>query len=99
MSLKTDLISDLDEFLNNEEFAVEMTIGSNTIYGIFDDEYNAVDLQTGQIAQTEPQIIVKTSDVSGISLDTEVSINGTTYKIKEIQPDGTGLTTLILSKD
>jgi len=99
MSLRTDLINDLDDFLNNEEFAVEVQIGERIIYGIFDDEYNAVNIQTGEIAQTEPQVIVKSSDIENLALDTEIIINGIVYKVKEIQPDGTGLTTLILSKD
>lgn len=99
MTLKSDITSDLDTFLDTDEFAVSITYNSTTIKGIFDDEYKGVNALTGEIEATAPQAIVKTSDVSGIAHGNTLTINSTTYYVIGIQQDGTGLTILILSKD
>ena len=100
MTLKTDLTGDLAEMLDTDEFGVEMTLtGGTKVNVIFDDEYRVQNIQDGQISATAPQVIGRTSDLSGISLGATVTINSVAYKVIERQPDGTGLTTLILSKD
>lgn len=100
MSLKDDIITDLDVFINENEFAVEVTLASGQkIKGIFDDEFRALNMQDGQVASSGPQVICKSSDVASIELNTVLMINETEYKVIERQPDGTGLTTLILSRD
>ena len=99
MTLKTDILNDLPTFLDTDDFAVSITYNSKSIAGIFDDEYKGVNPLTGEIEATAPQVIVKISDVSGIVHGSVLLINSTTYYVISIRPDGTGLTTLILSKD
>lgn len=99
MTLKADITSDLTTFLNADEFAVSITYNSATIKGIFDDEYKAVNQLTGEVEATAPQVVVKTSDISGIAHGNPLTINSTTYYVIGIQQDGTGLTTIILSRD
>ncbi|MBU1864257.1 MAG: hypothetical protein KKH94_11380 [Candidatus Omnitrophica bacterium] len=97
---KDDTITDLDVFINTNEFAVEVTLtGGAKIKGIFDDEFRALNIQDGQIASSGPQVICKSADVATVGLNAVITINAVEYKVKERQPDGTGLTTLILSKD
>ena len=99
MTLKSDILSDLATFIDTDDFAVSITYNSASIAGIFDDEYKGVNPLTGEIEATAPQVIVKISDVSGIVHGSVLLINSTTYYVISIRPDGTGLTTLILSKD
>lgn len=99
MTLKDDLTSDLDIFLNNEEFAIEVTYNLTTFNGIYDNAF--IDDQQGGIqAETlDPQIMVKTSDVSGLTHGETMTVNSVAYKVREIQPDGTGLTRILLTRD
>lgn len=99
MTLKSDTATDIDTFLSTNEFAVSYTYNSNVFTGIFDDAYKGINLATGEIESTEPQIIVKSSNVSGIEHGNTLIINSITYYVIGIHPDGTGLTTLTLSKD
>lgn len=99
MTLKSDITNDLATFLNTNEFATSITYNSNVIKGIFDDAYKGINMATGEIESTDPQVVVKTSDVSDIEHGNNLVISSTTYYVIGIQPDGTGLTTLILSKD
>ncbi|GAF85155.1 unnamed protein product [marine sediment metagenome] len=99
MTFKTDLIGDLDTFLANDEFAVDVTYNAVTFTGIFDDAFDSPNLDTGQIETTAPQVLVKDSDISGIAQDDTMTINSVVYNVTGIHPDGTGLTTIILSQD
>lgn len=100
MTLKAQLLTDLsDVFLNTDEFADSATFthgGSPaTIKGIFDNEYLAVQ----GVESLYPVFRTATSDVADAAHNDTLVINGTTYYITGIQPDGTGVTLLILSKD
>ena len=99
MTLKTDITGDLPTFLNSNEFASTITYNSVTIIGIFDDAYKGINLATGEIESTDPQVIVKASDISGLEHGATLIINSITYYVTGIHTDGTGLTTLLLSKD
>jgi len=46
----------------------------------------------------QPKLLVRTADVSTAVEDDTIVTGGVTYKIKVVQPDGTGMTTLILEK-
>ncbi|GJQ59783.1 MAG: hypothetical protein D8M57_13215 [Candidatus Scalindua sp. AMX11] len=99
MALKDDILTDLDTFLDSDEFAVDITYNSGTIQGIFDnafleDQQDDVDIETLQ-----PQVTVKTSDVSGLAHGDTMTIDSVVYNVIGIQPDGTGLTNVLLSQD
>ena len=49
------------------------------------------------IIEDVPKFHCKTSDVSDAVFDDTLVVNSTTYKIKKIEPDGTGMTVLHLS--
>ncbi len=99
MTLKADITSDLTTFISTDEFAVSITYNSTTIQGIFDDAYEGINAATGEIESTDPQVIVKASDVSGLGHGDTMIISGTTYYVTGIHTDGTGLKTIILSRD
>lgn len=99
MTFKNDLLNDLDIFLNSDEFAVDVTYLVSTIQGIFDDEFSSAVQGEMGIESTVPQVLVKTSDVQNIAHNEELTINSVVYKVIGIQPDGTGVTLILLSED
>jgi hypothetical protein len=98
-TFKDDLTNDLDIFFNSEEFAVDVTYNAATIQGIFDAEFSsAVEGEMG-VESTVPQVLLKTSDVPSVAHNETMTINSVVYKVIGIQPDGTGMTLILLSED
>ena len=97
--------SDRSYMLNVSDFGTTATYtlvagGSSSIIGIFDNEFFEADPQ-GNVAyaSAQPRFLVQTSTLpSGADYGDSVVINSTTYKVRIIQPDGTGMTTLVLEK-
>lgn len=71
-----------------------------TIKVVFDSEYLSVQV-VGDVGveSASPAAHCKTSDLTGVKHNDTLVIEGTTYYVTEIHPDGTGMTLLILSKD
>ena len=88
---------DLDGLFS--DFGIDVIYGAATIQGIFDNEYLAGSVMGIGVESRGPQCWVKDSDVSGIVQGDAWTINSTTYYVRSIEPDGTGMTLLILSKD
>jgi len=95
---------DLTAFFSTDDFAVTATWTpdgdtSSTITGIFDNEYiegiggGEVDFEASQ-----PMFLVKTADVPNVAQGDQLYFNNTYYRIVNVQPDGTGLTVLILEE-
>ena len=101
MTLAADLTGDLDVFFNSNEFAVEASLkgAAIPIKVIFDDEYREIALSAGSVEGSVPQCLAKSSDVEDAVHGDTLKVGETTYKIIEVQPNGTGITTLMLSKD
>lgn len=74
---------------------------ASTIKVIFNNEYNRVVDINGfaGIESSAPQAVCKTTDAANARHGDTLVINGTTYYIAEIMPDGTGITVLALSRD
>ena len=96
-------------FLNVAEFGSVVTLFPNTvnevtISGIFDNEHYEVDNGLSVVSSSEPQLQVRTSDVSGVGQDDALNVtdqvNGVTssYTVADIQDDGTGITILRLHR-
>lgn len=99
MTFKTDLTNDLTFFLDNEEFAVDVLYNAATIQGIFDDEFTSGADDGVGVETTVAQVLVKTSDVASAAQGETMTINTVDYNIIGIQPDGTGLTLILLSRN
>ena len=101
MTLAADLTGDLDIFFNADEFAVEAFLNgaATPIKVIFDNEYREIVLSSGSVEGRVPQCLAKSSDVEAAAHGNTLKVGATTYKIIGVQPDGTGITTLMLSKD
>ncbi len=90
-------VDDLDVFF--ADFGINATYGLSTIKVLFHNEYEAAALFNQEIESRNPYVEVKDSDVTGITHASTLVINSTTYHVKEVKPDGTGITVLVLSKD
>jgi len=91
-------------FLSADDFAVTAKVtlvggNSKKINVIFDSEYYQSQLvgDVG-IANADPQVLCKTIDVTNITQGASLVISGTTYYVTSVEPDGTGMTRLVLSK-
>ena len=111
MTLAQDLSGDLPEFFNLDEFAVPAvydgyvvsaggrTAVSKTVNVIFDNSIQVVNPVTAGVELTAPQAMIQAADVPNVQRGDTLTINAVVYQIIGIQPDGTGLLTLILSED
>lgn len=101
MSLGNLITSDLDIFFSSDGFAVQATYEGRIINVIFDSEYQALEMLGGGVGveSSSPSALCKTSDVSNAKHGDTLTISGTTYYVTGVQPDGTGITRLLLSKD
>ena len=97
MSLAEDLLTDLDTFFS--DFGVDAVWNVTTFKVIFHNAYEAVTLFGLDIESKNPYVEAKDSDVVGIAQGNTFTVNATAYKVIGIQPDGTGITILTLSKD
>ncbi len=100
------LNNDLDTFLNVDDFASVITYTPQpsgipvVINGIFDNGEVIFDANQGQFISSSPQIVTKTSYLSGIrknDLFQVQNIPDDFYVLKSLA-DGTGITNIYLSK-
>jgi len=101
MTLSSDLTSDLSDFFDTDEFGISVivsvgTVFESTINGIFDNEYFEVDTGQANISSSVPMLMCRTLDVDDVIYGHKVTIDNNDYKVRDIQPDGTGITNLIL---
>ena len=81
------------------DFAVDAVYKGVGIKVIFDNPYFERTVFGGAVESSQPKAWVKDSDITGAAHGDTITINSAAYTIIEIQPDGTGITTLILSED
>ena len=100
-----DLEADLaSEFLIVGDFAEDViytVFGGSpvTIQVMYDAESQEVDPETGDIRSSNPLVTVATKDAPLASNRDTVSISGVVFNVREVMPDGSGLTQIILTKD
>jgi hypothetical protein len=75
-------------------YNVEPYNGEFTFLGILDRGY----VEVGQVECERPLLVCRTSDVSSVAHDDSLTTGGVSYLVKGIQPDGTGITTLVLEE-
>lgn len=70
--------------------------GSVTIQVIFEGEYYESSIGDAGIAGLSPMCSVADDQVEGIARNDALVINGSTYRVAGIEPDGTGVTRIRL---
>lgn len=84
---------DLSVFFDTDDFAVTATLDGTSINGIFDNEF----IEQNFVQTSAPVFTYRAADKAA-SIDSVLVCESVTYKVKGIEPDGTGLTKLILEK-
>lgn len=76
--------------------AAVLVIGTatSTAGAIFDSAFEAA---LG-VAGTAPSLLVPSADIVGLVRGGAVTVAGTAYTVADLQPDGTGLTRVVLDK-
>ena len=82
--------------LDDDEFALEATIGSNTFNGILTDEY----IETADFSGSVPVFVCDESvaTTAGASVGATITINSVAYTIRALEPDGTKMSRLRLEE-
>ena len=70
---------------------------ASTFTGIFDNDFLAVDVDESEVESSEPTLLARTADVSGLAHGDSLTISAVSYTVRGIQPDGTGMTQIMLS--
>lgn len=70
------------------------------IRGVYDSNYQQVDLQTGTIISSQaPMVEIHTSSLSKkLTTSAKIKVRGTIYRIKELQPDDSGAVKILLAR-
>jgi len=103
MTLSSLITSDLSLLIDTEDFAVEGSYSNaadaathptnaSTVNGIFDEKY----VEVNGMGAVRPTFTCATSDVSDAGDGAKVTISGVVYTVRSPQPDGTGVTMLVL---
>jgi len=104
-AMAIDFASDLDTIFDTDEHAqtaiyIRQGYASAQIPVIFDNEYSTAEgIGEPGMGVPSPQVLCKTADVPSASHGDTLLVGGITYYVQEVRPDGTGITTLILSRD
>lgn len=95
--------ADLAGYFDTDAHGVSATItingsGSN-INVILNKEYFAIDPGLGmEVEGTQPVCTGRSSDMTNVEIGDTIQIDSITYNIINVQPDGVGVTTLILEE-
>lgn len=84
----------LDPFFT--DFGQPATVGGVEATVIFDAAYNAANIGSMVMASTQPAITLATVKVPANPVGQSVVMGGKTYTIAAHEPDGTGISTLML---
>ena len=87
---------DPDGFAQDAVFNLSPT--PRTVQVIFNTPSQAVDIYDAQVEADAPNLMAPTSDLASVTRARTVTVNGTTYKVERIANDGTGVSTVYLSK-
>jgi len=102
MAVETDVERAI--FVGTDDFGVSASYtpvggSATTISGLFDKEYIAVDSGGSvPVAMQQPMFTCLTSSVSSAQENDTLVISSVTYKVRVVQPDGQGMTVLILEE-
>lgn len=88
-------------FFDTDEFGTAATWtpsggSAATVNGVFDSEYQEVGVSQVGVALAQPRFVCRTADASTAAEGDTLLVGSTTYTIRVVQADGTGLTTMVL---
>lgn len=76
------------------DFATVATLDGASVRGIFDSQY----VDPLGIASRQPMFTLPTSAAASATQASVLVVEGVTYRVRTIEPDGTGVTVLMLER-
>ena len=73
----------------------DCTVGTSTIRALFENDYARV---AGVYESSNPILSCRSIDIVNVTRGTSVLAGGQTYRVRSIEPDGTGMTVLQLER-
>lgn len=74
------------------DFGVTAMVGGMAVLGVFEDPYD----QDLGLSGSRPTLLVR--DADAVAVGDTLSVNDTAYLVRALQPDGQGMTRLVLVK-
>lgn len=87
---------DLSAFMNVAEFSITVTLNGHTVAAIFDNGSATGSVGAFGMSSTQPQLTIATTDVPVNPVGQAAVANGVNYLVAAHEPDGTGISRLIL---
>lgn len=87
------LQEDLSAFFKVDEHAVEARLDWLPVRGIFNRPYNE---PFAGVASSAPTFTLASSDCEGVCTSSRLILDDTTWRVRSVQTDGTGITVLEL---
>lgn len=87
---------DLSPFFATADFATQAVLGGQAVQGVFDNGYALSDGGFSGMASSRPTFTLPTQLVPSPAVGAVLVVGGEEYAVAEHQPDGTGVSLLIL---
>lgn len=102
--MAVETATELAIFFDADDFGVTASYtpsggSASNVKGIFDNEFFEAAVGDVGVAIQQPRFLCRTSDISAAAEGDAITINSVAYTIRVVQPDGTGVTTLVLEED
>lgn len=85
---------DLSAFFSVEELAVAATLDGVAVTGIFDNAYTEV----FGMASRAPMFTLPSASAASATQSSALVVDGVAYRVTAVQPDGTGMSVLMLER-
>lgn len=92
------LVEDLTVFFNTSEFAQVATLNGVAVTGIFDNAYTLGSVGPAGMASTQPTLTLPTTAVPTQPIGLTCAVGGISYVVAAHEPDGTGISLLMLER-
>ena len=90
------LLEDFSVFFNVDDFAVATTLNGVAVKAIFDNNYELGSVGPFGMSGTQPMLTLSTASVPANPIGKSAVVSGVAYTIAAHQPDGTGVSQLLL---
>lgn len=84
--------------LDSQVVVFTTTSGSKSVKGFFDNAFYDTSVGETVLDTTAPRFTCIQADLVGVALHNRVLIAGKTWKVDRIEPEGTGLCTVLLGE-
>ncbi len=93
--------TDTDRLAYMETFGETIRTNRGDFLAIFDNEGAEIEIDNARVRSTAPQITARSYDLTRCEIDKRgalLDICGAAYAVRELVPDGTGITVVILDE-